>query len=288
MCDMRRLCLLLLVACVSIPAAAQLAAGDLHWENRGAGNDGARANPAEIEAAIAAYQIAIRENTRDLEPRWKLVRALRFKAAYVAPDNAAKRDILADARAASSEAVRMIERSLATKGVKSFDDAQDETIAKAAKAVPEAAAVFYWDAVAWGEWGVAYGKLAAVRQGAAERVRKSSTVAMLIDPDFDGGGGARVLGRLHNQTPRVPFLTGWASDKLAVRYLRESLSRDPSNKLTKVFLAEAMVANDSSTKPQAVDLLREVINSPNAMDMIVENFAAQEDALALLERWGVK
>lgn len=270
-----------------MPAAAQVAAGDLQWENRGAGNDGARANPAEIEAAIAAYQVAIRENARDLEPRWKLVRALRFKAAYVARDSAAKRDILADARDASSEAVRLIERAIASKGVKSFEHASDETIAKAAKVIPEAAAVFYWDAVAWGEWGVAYGKLAAVRQGAAERVRKSSTVAMLIDPDFDGGGGARVLGRLHNQTPRVPFLTGWASDKLAVRYLRESLSRDPSNKLTKVFLAEAMVANDSSTKPQAVDLLREVINSPNAMDMIVENFAAQEDAVALLERWGV-
>jgi hypothetical protein len=191
------------------------------------------------------------------------------------------------ARDVSSDAVRQVEKALASKGVKSFEKASDAQLAREAKSIPESVAVFYWDAVAWGEWGVAYGKLAAVRQGAAERIRKSSTVSMLIDPDFDGGGGARVLGRLHNQTPRVPFLTGWASDKLAVRYLRESLSRDPSNKLTKVFLAEAMVANDSNTRPQAVELLREVINSPNALDMLVENFAAQEDALALLERWGV-
>lgn len=287
---MTRLSLAVVASLVALgfPLHAQLDVGDAHWENRAANNDGARAHPKEVDAAIAAYQAAIRSDAAGLEARWKLVRALRFKAAYVAGGTDAKRDILATARDVSSEAVAQIEKELQSKGVKSYEKATDEQIAKQAKSIGEAAAVFYWDAAAWGEWGVAYGKLAAVRQGAAERIRKSATVAMLIDPAFDGGGGARVLGRLHNQTPRVPFLTGWASDKLAVRYLRESLSRDPSNKLTKVFLAEAMVANDSSSKPQAVELLREVINSPNADDMLVENFAAQEDAIALLKDWGVR
>lgn len=286
---MRRLSPALLFAVlVAMPVLGQLAEGDIHWENRAAENDGARADTREVDAAIAAYREAVRKDDKNLEARWKLVRALRFKAAYAAADKDARRDILALARTESSAAVAKIEKALVPKGVKSFEKASDEQIARNAKSIPESAAVLYWDAVAWGEWGVAYGKLAAVRQGAAERIRKSATVSMLIDPDFDGGGGARVLGRLHNQTPRVPFLTGWASDKLAVRYLRESLSRDPSNKLTKVFLAEAMVANESSSKPQAVELLREVINSPNAVDMLVENLAAQEDAIALLEDWDVK
>lgn len=277
-----------LATVVAFSAVAQVPAGDAHWENRAANNDGARANSVEIDAAIAAYQEAIRKDGTSLEARWKLVRALRFKAAYVARTEDDKREILSVARNVSGAAVSEIEKKVRSKGVRSLENASDEQIAKAAGTIPEAAAVFYWDSVAWGEWGVVYGKLAAVRQGAAERIRKSSTVSMLIDPNFDGGGGARVLGRLHNQTPRVPFLTGWASDKLAVRYLRESLSRDPSNKLTKVFLAEAMVANDRSSKPQAVELLREVINSPNAIDMLVENLAAQEDAIVLLEDWGVK
>ena len=30
---------------------------------------------------------------------------------------------------------------------------------------------------------------------------------------------SRVLGRLHDQTPRIPFITGWASSKEAVRFL---------------------------------------------------------------------
>src|SRR5258706_1469198 len=111
--------------------------------------------------------------------------------------------------------------------------------------------VFFWDSVNWGEWALAYGKMAAVREGAADRIRREATIAMLIDPKIDGGGPQRVLGRLHDQTPRVPFITGWASSREAVRFLKESVAIDPTNKITRVFLADAMVSNDSNGRPAA-------------------------------------
>jgi hypothetical protein len=184
--------------------------------------------------------------------------------------------------------MRILGKTLASRGIASIEKAKDEVIAKAARAVPHAGETFYWDSVSWGEWALVYGKMAAVRQGAAERIRKSSTVAMLIDPMLEGGGGERVLGRLHNQTPRVPFVTGWASDKLAVKYLKQSLAHEPGDKLTKVFLAEAMVADDSSTKKKAIALLREVLSAPNDPAFAVEHAAAQRDAKQLLADWGVK
>jgi hypothetical protein len=109
---------------------------------------------------------------------------------------------------------------------------------------------------------------------------------MLIDPKLEGGGPARVLGRLHDQTPRVPFLTGWASSREAIRLLNESLKIDPTNKITRVFLAEAMVNNDSKTKPQVIQSLREIISTPNDPQYEVEQAAAQDDARALLKKWG--
>src|SRR5436190_6506869 len=112
--------------------------------------------------------------------------------------------------------------------------------------------------------------MAAVREGAADRIRREATVAMTIDPKLEGGAPARVLGRLHDQTPRVPFITGWASSKEAVRFLKESLKLDPANKITKVFLAEAMVSNDGGTKPAAIALLREVVKAPNDPTFEVE------------------
>ncbi len=138
----------------------------------------------------------------------------------------------------------------------------------------------------WGEWALVYGKMAAVRQGAADRIKRESTIALLIDPKLEGGGPARVLGRLHDETPHVPFLTGWASSKEAVRYLNESLKIDPTNKITRVFLAEAMVDNNSNTKPQAIQMLKETIAAPNDPNYLVEQEAATEDAKRLLKEWG--
>ena len=100
-----------------------------------------------------------------------------------------------------------------------------------------------WDAVNWGEWAVAYGKMAAARQGAADRIRREATIAELIDPKLEGGTPSRVLGRLHDQTPRIPFITGWASQREAVKFLEESYKVDPTNKITLVFLAEALVSD---------------------------------------------
>jgi hypothetical protein len=71
-----------------------------------------------------------------------------------------------------------------------------------------------------------------------------------------------------------------------VKYLNESLKIDPTNKITRVFLAEAMVNNNSDTKPQAIQILRETIKAPSDPDFVVEQDAASEDAKALLKKWG--
>ena len=164
--------------------------------------------------------------------------------------------------------------------------ATEKEVAAAAKSIPGAGEVFLWDAVNWGEWALAYGKMAAARQGAADRIRRGATIAMLIDPKLEGGAPSRVLGRLHDQTPRIPFITGWASNREAQRFLNESMKIDPTNKITRVFLAEAMVSGNSDTKPQAIQMLKELLTTPNDPNYEVEQAAAQDDARALLKKWG--
>jgi tetratricopeptide (TPR) repeat protein len=273
----------LVVAAAS--AIAQIGDGDQHWAARATGHQGGRAAAAEVDAAIAAYQRASAQYPNDLEPRWKLLRAIRFKGAYVASTNADKKTIYDMGKHAGEDAVAIIDRQLTAKGLRSITKATEKEVAEAARSIPGAAQVFQWDAANWGEWALAYGKLAAVREGAADRIRREATIAMLIDPNIEGGGPPRILGRLHDQTPHIPFLTGWASSREAVKFLNEALRIDPTNKVTRVFLAEAMVNNNSDTKPQAVQMLRELISSPNNPEYEVEQAAAQDDARALLKKW---
>ncbi|HVR40650.1 MAG TPA: hypothetical protein VMU84_16260 [Thermoanaerobaculia bacterium] len=284
---MKKPFLALTLVALAFSAKAQLADGDQHWNARAEGATNGRAKAEPVEAAIAAYTRAAAANANDVEVRWKLLRAYRFKGAYVAPNNDEKKKIYSAAKRAGEEALALIDRLLAARGIKSVTKATEKQIADVARAIPGADEVFLWDAINWGEWALAYGKLAAAREGAADRIKREATIAMLIDANLEAGTPARVLGRLHDQTPRIPFITGWASSKEAVKFLNESLKLDPNNKITIVFLAEAMVSNDSDTKPQAIQLLRGAVNAPVDPNYVVEQTAALNDAKALLKKWGV-
>jgi hypothetical protein len=234
---------------------------------------------AEVEAAIAAYQHAVAAAPNDVVAHARLLRALRFKGAYIAKSNDEKKKIYSTSKLAGEKALAV----LTARGITS--KLPEKQAAAAAKAIPGAADVFLWDSVNWGEWALAYGKMAAAREGAADRIRREATISVLADSHLEGGAAYRVLGRLHDQTPRIPFITGWASEKEAVRFLNEALKIDPSSKITIVFLAEAMVSNDSDTKGRAVQMLKGIIASPNNPDFVTEEAAAVEDAKALLRKW---
>ena len=274
----RAIALFLLLAA---PAFAQVADGDRAWDARAEGASGARAKAEKIDAAIAAYQRAIAANANDIEAHWKLLRAYRYKGAYVAANAEQKKQVYGLAKNAGEKALAAVHARL---GVN--PKTGEQQVAAAARKVPGAAEVFFWDAVNWGEWALAYGKMAAARQGAADRIKRGATIAHLANPRMELGSPSRVLGRLHDQTPRIPFLTGWASSKEALRFLNESLQIDPANKLTLVFLAEATVSADASKKPQALRMLRTAISAPVHPEFPVEDAAAIEDAKALLRKWG--
>jgi tetratricopeptide (TPR) repeat protein len=285
---MRPTCAFLFIPFLFIATAgmAQVAEGDQQWALRAEGHTGGHANAARIDAAIAAYQRALAQKPDDLEAHWKLLRAFRFKGSYVATTDDQEKTYYGQGKAAGEKAFVVLNRMLVAKGVSSSDKAAEKQVADAARSIPGAAECYFWDSANWGQWALVYGKMAALREGAADRIKREATIAMLIDPKLDGGGGARVLGRLHDQTPHVPFITGWASGKEAVKYLRESLKYDPTNKITIVFLAEAMVDDNSDTKPQAIKMLRDAIAAPSDPDFVVEQDAAAGDAKELLKKWG--
>ena len=276
--------LAMLLVC-SASAFAQVADGDQQWAARAEGHQGGHAKADRVNAAIAAYQKAVTANPNDLEARWKLLRAIRFKGAYAAANNDEKKAIYNDAKRAGESALAVLEPQLRAKGVTSVSKATEKQVANAARAIPGAAEIFLWDSINWGEWALAYGKMAAVRQGAADRIKREATIAYVIDAKLEGGSPGRVLGRLHDQTPHVPFITGWASSKEAVKFLTESYKIDPTNKITGVFYAEAMESNDSDTKPAAIKVLEQIIAAPNNPEYEVEQAAATEDARKLLKEW---
>jgi hypothetical protein len=259
--------------------------GDRWYVRRQEGRSGDKASPLPINRAISAYD----EATRDpdfVEARWKLARALYFKGAYTGLDADSRRAVFVNARRAAEEAIGILDKSLEQKGVKGLLDAVPEALASAGlKDRTDAAPVYFWAAVAWGEWALSTGKVESAKNGAAEKIRDYASMVVGLDPTFEEGGGYRVLGRLNDQAPWIPFLTGWVSREDALKYLRLAMQQNDRNFVNRHFLAEALWGGDANEKAEAIRLEEALVNDAPSPQHLIEDLAIQGSARKNLADW---
>jgi tetratricopeptide (TPR) repeat protein len=284
---MRPTPLLLLVALsLPLPLAAQtdpIAAGDAVWARRAEGHQGARALPGPVDEAIADYERAVREQPDRLEGTWKLLRALHYKGDFTTDSKDAKQKIFGHGKEIAEAGLDRLARR--TVGSRQKLDALTPTqAAKAVAAVPEAKDLFLWSAVHWGLWGDAFGRLAAARQGVADKVRRYAEVLIALDERYADATGHRILGRLHTLAPKVPFVTGWVDRDKAVSELRRAVALGPDNFDNHVFLAEALFEYQPDKAAEARDILRRLIARQPTPEWVVEQEKSLVDARALLAK----
>lgn len=277
------------------PPEARLQDADREWLRRAEGADGEVARPGPVESAIAGYRSVLAENPDATEPRWKLVRALHFRGRFCGARSEEQRRWFEEARRVANEGLRRLDRLAgsieggeaaagAGKGGRRASDEASRLLAL--RRVPGAAALYLWAAVAWGEWALAHGKLAAAMQGAAGKVRDLTQRSVALDPTVDEGGGYRILGRLHDDCPRIPFVTGWVSHRAGIAYLRSALALSPDNSVNQLFLAEALLRHEPGSAEEARRLLeRSAAMEPHAA-YLVEDRHFSGKARRRLEKLG--
>jgi tetratricopeptide (TPR) repeat protein len=259
--------------------------GDHHWDLRDEGAQGTTADSKEVDLAISAYRQALASLPDSLAARWRLMRGLFFKGEYATEDNEAKKKIFDEGKAVGEKALQLVRQEATRRAGKPFDKAGPVEMAPVFGNSPDVVGCFFWSSANWGMWALSYGKFQAVRQGAAGKIRDLATAVTMMDPEYGQGGGYRVLGRLHHQTPYVPFITGWASTKKAVAFLRKAYQIEPRNSANRLYLAEALWDWNNDSRKEALTLAEDLIHDAPRSDFRVEDQAAQEKAQALLEKW---
>jgi len=265
--------------------APKLADIDRLWALRADGSTGGRALSGPIDLAIEACRAALAAEPDSLEVRWRLMRALYFKGEHTAGDTTAKRSVFDEGRTVAEQALAILRREAGREARRDLSAATPVELVPHVKGDAAAVPSFLWAAVDWGKWALAFGKTAAVRQGAASKIRDYAQAVILLDPAYDGGGGYRVLGRLHHQTPAVPFFTGWASRSLALKNLRLAVETGPRNLVGRQFLAEAMWDYEPDRRAEARAMLEKILAELPATDNLVEDRKTQEEAAQLLKDW---
>ncbi len=258
--------------------------GDRMYLRRQEGRVGAVASAGPINQSIALYDKAT--SAPDLvDARWKLARALYFKGAYTGLDADSRKAVFQKARRVSEEAIGILNRSLEQKGIKGILDLGPEALAGKLQDRSDSAPTYFWAAVSWGQWALSMGKVEAAKTGAADRIRDYALTVIGIDPQFEEGGGYRVLGRLNDEAPWIPFITGWVSREEAIKALRLAMQVDGRSFLNRHFLAEALYRGDDQEKAEAIRLEESVAaESPSPLHL-VEDLNTQDLARKNLAAW---
>jgi tetratricopeptide (TPR) repeat protein len=270
----------------SSDVADLIRSGDAHYAARADGHVLSRPQPEPIEAAIEDYRQALSKDPGNLEIYWRLIRAISFKGEYVTEQNKEKQAVFKEGIALARDAKKLMETWAAKHGAPKVQKFPLEKQAGVFKAIPGAAPYFFWTSAIWGQWALAFGKLAAAHQGAAGKIRDFATLAILTDDHYEGGGGYRVLGRLHHQSPSIPFVTGWVSRKDALANLAEAYLMAPDYKFNAVYYAEALHDYSPERHVKAIRMMEKVIMDRPSPDRIVEDLRMQAEARARLREWG--
>ncbi len=259
-----------------------LVEADRAWQRRDEGHVGARASRERISEAIAGYEKASGAS-ENAEARWKLSRALFFEAKLTGLDPDAQLALYERARKAGDESIAILRRR--APGGFLPAGASPSRIAAALARDPDAAPAYFWTAVAWGEWGLLAGKLQGMKTGAATRIRDAAATVAALDPAFEEAGGYRVLGRLHQRAPRIPYVTGWVSRAEGLRNLKLAVKTAPKNFVNRHFLAEALAADGAPGRAEAIRIERDLVADSPAAGHVVEDLAIQDEAKKNLAAW---
>ena len=244
-------------------AVLALAEGDAHYARRAEGARRAMALPGPADAAVGAYRRAVEEDPESLLARSRLIRALFFRSSFVPATPDERKALLEEARQVAEDGLARVDRRAGK--------AKGPARLLALRQVPNAIDIHFWGAVAWGEWALTRGKLAAARTGAGGRIRDLAQTVADLDPAYEQGGGHRILGRLHDQSPRIPLLTAWVSREKAVASLRQALAEGPDNTVNQYFLAEALLNHEPERKDEARRLLERCAAAAPRPEFLVED-----------------
>jgi tetratricopeptide (TPR) repeat protein len=269
----------LLGAAAESPAAL-VARGDALWERRAAGRQGDRADAGPVGEAVAAYEEALAASPEDIAIRVRLLRALYFQGQFATPNGTARRAIHAHGRERAEEGIERLAAELDQ--TEPFDLRSPAETAAALTDRPESAALFFWAAAHLGLWAESSGAFAAARQGVAGKIRDYAEIVIRVDERYEGGGGHRILGRLHTEAPRIPLITGWVDRNVAVASLERALELAPDDPLNRLYLADALLRFRPRRRDTAVAMLEALIAERPRPEAILQDERTLTDARRLL------
>lgn len=260
--------------------ADEVARGDSAWARRAEGERDGRPLPGPIREAMRSYESALTSRPESLEARWKLLRSLHFAGDFAFEDLEERRRIFDRAKDVSGQGLALLADQVGS-GLR-LDEMDPEQIGSRLEAtgIPpsDVARLYFWSAINWGAWSRDAGLLSAVGRGVANRIHRYTSITIALEPEYDEGGAFRLLGRLHAELPRVPFVSGWVDRNESIPLLERAYAMAPDNPGNRLLLALTLLDLAPERRSEALDLLKQVEGLTPRTSMRIEDLAMRMEA----------
>jgi len=263
----------------SPPVLEAAARADIAWAERDEGR---------VEEAIRLYEAALAEDP-SLEIRWKLARALQYRADFVLEKgDERRRQVFERARDVTEAGIEELAERLGGRELHERSaDALARVLAKADEEPATAARLYFWAAVSWGGWSRTVGLLAAIREGVAGKLHRYAEVAVALEPDYQAGSPLLLLGRLHAELPRIPLLSGWVDRDRAVPLMERAAEVAPQDPRPRLVLGLTLLdvgPDGPERRERAVGMLSEIARLEPRPGWQAEDRELRRQAISKLER----
>ena len=118
--------------------------------------------------------------------------------------------------------------------------------------------LLYWNLATISNWAKLIGVRKLSKLGAADNYREKAIDIIVMDSDYENGGGYFLLGAVYFTAPYIPLIISWPDDNKAAKYFEKAVETGRSTPLQMLYLAKALIKIDEVDK--AKNVLEKIVN----------------------------
>jgi len=124
---------------------------------------------------------------------------------------------------------------------------------------PKSVELLYWNLATMSNWAKLMGVRNVTKLGAADNYREKAVDVIVMDPNYEDGGGYFLLGAVYFTAPYIPLIISWPNDEKAIKYFKKATKTGRATPLQMLYLAEALIKTDQND--EAKNILKTIINT---------------------------
>ena len=103
---------------------------------------------------------------------------------------------------------------------------------------PNSVELLYWNLATMSNWAKLIGVRRLTKLGAADNYREKAVDIIVMDPNYEDGGGYFLLGAVYFTAPYIPLIISWPDDDKAVQYFNRAVETGRATPLQMLYLAK--------------------------------------------------